>query len=102
MVFLRLDMLRWLRDTVCMRRSSKPLPKDPNQLACEIVRMSTQESEVSVERSPISAYLSEIGRNGGLKGGHARARKLSKERRIAIARRAALMRWKKNARKSLP
>lgn len=59
-----------------MRRSSKPLPKDPNQLAHAIVRLSTEEPEEQpAEKSAISKYLAEIGRKGGLKGGKARAEK---------------------------
>lgn len=76
-----------------MRRSSKPLPKDPNQLAYEIPRISTEEPEQPKERSPISEYLSQIGRKGGLKGGPARAKKLSAKRREEIAEEAAKMRW---------
>ena len=34
-----------------------------------------------------------LGRRGGLKGGHARAKKLSAERRVAIARLAVRARW---------
>jgi len=37
-----------------------------------------------------------LGRRGGLKGGKARAKALSGERRIEIARTAALTRWKDN------
>jgi hypothetical protein len=76
-----------------MRRSSKPLPKDPNKLAYNIMQLSTEESE---ERSPISEYLSQIGRKGGLKGGPARAKKLSAKKRKEIARKAASARWEKN------
>ena len=80
-----------------MRRSSKPLPKDPNQLAYEIVRLSTEETEEKAiepkERSPISEYLSQIGRKGGLKGGPARAKKLSAKKRREIAKKAATARW---------
>jgi len=48
-----------------MRRSSKPLPKDSNQLAHAIVRLSTEEPEEQpTEKSAISKYLSEIGRKG--------------------------------------
>jgi len=79
-----------------MRRSSKPLPKDPNQLAYKIVQLSTEEPEPQEERSEISKYLSEIGKRGGLKGGPARAKKLSVKQRKEIARKAALSRWKKN------
>jgi hypothetical protein len=78
-----------------MRRSSKPLPKDPNQLAYKIVQLSTEEPESPKERSPISKYLSEIGKRGGLKGGPARAKKLSSKRRKEIARKAAKVRWAK-------
>ncbi len=82
--------------TGCMRRSSK-LPKDPNQLAAEIVRLSTEESEpVKAKSIPssISKYLASIGRKGGLKGGKARAKILSSKAKSAIARKAAKARWK--------
>lgn len=75
-----------------MRRSSK-LPTDVNQRAAEIVRLSTEEIKRE-ERSPISEYLSKIGRKGGLKGGRARAKKLSPAKRKAIARKAASVRWR--------
>lgn len=38
---------------------------------------------------------SALGRKGGLKGGKARAEKLTPERRSEIARKAAQARWKK-------
>ena len=75
-----------------MRRSSKPLPKDPNQLAAEIVRLSTEEQ--AQKQSTISEYLSQIGRKGGLKGGVARAERLSPAKRSRIASVAAKARWK--------
>jgi hypothetical protein len=79
-----------------MRRSSKPLPKDPNKRALEIVRLSTEEPEEQpTEKSAISKYLSEIGRKGGLKGGKARAEKLSAKKRKEIAQKAAKSRWNK-------
>jgi hypothetical protein len=83
-----------------MRRSSKKLPKDPNLLAYEIVRISTEEPEPAQEeprkkRSPVSKYLAEIGRKGGLKGGKARAAKLTPEQRQEAARKAAKARWSK-------
>jgi hypothetical protein len=88
-----------------MRRSSKKLPKDPNKLAFEIVRLSNEEPEEPAtpaaeeppkERSPISEYLATIGRKGGLKGGKARAEKLTQEQRSEIAKKAANTRWKKS------
>lgn len=87
-----------------MRRSSKKLPPDPNQLAAEIVRMSTEEPEDSQEPpkakplpSSISQYLAKIGRQGGLKGGKARNEALSKKRKSEIAKKAAKARWGKNS-----
>jgi hypothetical protein len=74
-----------------MRRSSKELPNDANQLAYEIVRLSTEEPPE--RKSVVSEYLAKIGRKGGLKGGKARADKLSKKRRSEIAREAAKARW---------
>ncbi len=64
------------------------------------MRLSTQEPgepEHPSERSPISEYLSQIGRKGGLKGGKARAAKLSAKKRKAIASRAALARWRRQS-----
>lgn len=78
-----------------MRRSSK-LPKDVNQRAAEIVRLTTEEpkpEEATPERSPISEYLAQIGRKGGRKGGKARAAKLSAAERSEIASKAAAARW---------
>jgi hypothetical protein len=75
-----------------MIRSSK-LPKDANQRAAEIVRLSTEETKP--ERDPVSEYLAHIGRKGGLKGGKARADKLSAKRRKEIAKTAAETRWKR-------
>jgi len=84
-----------------MRRSSR-LPKDPNQLAYQIVKLSTEEepkgkleNAQDVAQEAISAYLSLIGKKGGLKGGPARAKKLSAKKRSEIAKKAALSRWEK-------
>jgi hypothetical protein len=80
-----------------MRRSSKPLPKDSNKRAYEIFRLSTEEHEEkppAPEKSEISKYLAEIGRKGGLKGGKARAEKLTSKQRRNIAIKAAHARWK--------
>ena len=71
-----------------MRRSSNKLPRDANQLAAEVVRLSTEEPSTSIKD-----YLSQIGAKGGLKGGPARAKKLSARRRKQIAKKAARTRW---------
>ncbi len=59
---------------------------DLNQIAHRIVRESTEPQE-----SETPAKIN--GRNGGLKGGKARAEKLSPEKRSEIARKAAQARW---------
>lgn len=76
-----------------MRRSSN-LPKDINQRAAEIARLSTDESIKATKQTPISEYLAKIGRKGGLKGGPARAKKLSKGKLRAIGKKGANARWK--------
>ena len=76
--------------------------RDANQLAAEIVRLSPEEPDEpekaarSVERSAISEYLAMIERKGGLKGGKARAEKLTPDKRSEIAKKAAKKRWAKN------
>jgi ABC-type phosphate/phosphonate transport system ATPase subunit len=65
------------------------MPKDVNQIAHSIVQQIT-----ASEKNPAAVAL---GRLGGLKGGKARAEKLSPEKRKAIARNAAKSRWKKKS-----
>ena len=53
-----------------------------------------QESTGQVEPKPKRAFDAKaMGHLGGLKGGHARAMKLTPERRVEMARKAALARW---------
>jgi hypothetical protein len=78
-------------------RSSKPKrPRDVNQLAESIVDHATsetpEESAPKQEKNPAAVAL---GRLGGLKGGKARAAKLSRKRRQEIARKAVAKRWGK-------
>jgi len=72
------------------KRSRKP-DADPNEAAKSIVEQATAES-AKPEKNPAAVAL---GRLGGLKGGKARAAKLSKKRRSEIAKRAALVRWER-------
>jgi hypothetical protein len=70
------------------------MPSDPNQAAALTVRLATEEPEASpVDIRAISQYLATIGRKGGIKGGKARASKLTAEERSTIARLAANSRW---------
>jgi len=68
-------------------------PRDPNELAAFVVEAATEglppESPDKRNQSAVA-----LGRLGGLKGGKARASKLTKTRRSAIARKAARTRWK--------
>jgi hypothetical protein len=66
-------------------------PSDPNQLAKLVVDIATG-NDPDAKKDPAAVAL---GRRGGLKGGKARATKLSPEKRAEIARRAAQARWDK-------
>lgn len=70
-------------------------PKDTNQLAKTIVDIAIQGKEDVVLPSTKNIHAVELGRLGGLKGGKARATKLSAKKRSEIAKKAALVRWKK-------
>lgn len=68
-------------------------PTDPALLAHEVVEAAIGEplTKSSKGKNPAAVAL---GRLGGLKGGVARAKKLSKKRRRQIAQKAAKSRWK--------
>ena len=66
-------------------------PKDINLLAKSIVEQATEHpKEETPQKNPAAVAL---GRLGGLKGGRARAAKLSEKKRKAIAKKAAKARW---------
>jgi hypothetical protein len=72
-------------------------PRDLNLLARQIVEEATGTSppqEPPANGSDPRAAA--LGRNGGLKGGRARAEGLSAEQRSDIARKAAQARWHKS------
>lgn len=73
-------------------RSRKKRPRDLNKLASTIVKVAT-EGEPVPEPSDKNPAAVALGRLGGLKGGKARAEKLTKEQRQEIARKAAKARW---------
>ncbi len=74
------------------RSSKKKEPRDINELAFDIVEDLTSEKPPEEERQKLPAAV-ELGRLGGLKGGKARAAKLSAKRRKEIAKKAARVRW---------
>lgn len=69
-------------------------PRDPNQLAKLIVDLSVGDAHDVDPRAGKDPVAIERGRLGGLKGGKARKKSLSKQRRKEIATRAAKARWK--------
>lgn len=76
-----------------MPKRSSNIKKDLNRLALSIVDQATGEMPEPIDEGKNPAAVS-LGRLGGLKGGSARAKKLSKKRRIQIAKKAALTRWR--------
>jgi hypothetical protein len=68
-------------------------PRDTNQLAKFIVDLATGEAEPPKTDEGKDAAAVSLGRRGGLKGGKARAEKLTPEQRAEIARKAASARW---------
>jgi hypothetical protein len=74
------------------KRSRKPAKRDPVQIARSVVDQVTGHSEAEPERKKDPAAVA-LGRKGGLKGGKARAAAMTKEQRIASAKKAAVKRW---------
>jgi hypothetical protein len=83
------------------KRSRKPASRDFNQIARSVVDKATGvvskaakalRAAAMPEREKDPAAVA-LGRKGGLKGGKARAAKLTKEQRSASAKKAAAARW---------
>ena len=75
--------------------SKRPKKMDLNQLAKRIVDEATGEIQPEPEIDENKKAAIESGRLGGLKGGKARAEKLTPEERSEIASKAANTRWLK-------
>lgn len=75
------------------KRSSR---LDLNQLAKSIVDQATGDAPTEPAPPQKNKAAQELGRLGGLKGGKARAEKLTPEQRSEIAKKAATARWKKS------
>lgn len=91
---------RWQDPNVPTKPKKRPKPpRDVNQLATYILEQATAEEsveETKAEPTPEEAAHEaavSLGRRGGLKGGKARAQKLSKSERSEIAKKAAQTRW---------
>ena len=78
-------------------RSRKKRPRDANRLAFDVVRESVGEApeEPKPEGPGKDPAAVALGRKGGLKGGKARAAKMTKKQRSEAARKAAQARWAK-------
>lgn len=66
---------------------------DVNQMAANLIDAISGELPAEESGRTKNPAAVELGRLGGLKGGKARAAKLSKQKRIAIAKKAAQKRW---------
>jgi hypothetical protein len=68
-------------------------PRDPNRLAkfiADVVAGESRNDKLNEESAAVK-----LGRSGGLKGGKARAEKLTPEQKSEIAKKAAQKRWGK-------
>lgn len=74
------------------KRTSKP---DLNVTAFQIVEAATNPPQPAHTPIQINWAAAALGRLGGLKGGPARAKKLTSKKRSQIAKKAAQTRWGK-------
>jgi len=71
-------------------RKAKPKARDANQAAFDVLQQLIARTEGTGEKNPMAVAL---GRLGGLKGGHARAAKMTATERSKSAKKAAQARW---------
>ncbi len=76
-----------------MPNRSRKRPVDLNALAASIVSDATDEDKLEPAEDTRDPAAVALGRKGGVKGGRARADKLTAEQRSESARRAAMSRW---------
>ena len=69
------------------------MPRDPSKLAKAIIDLATGEAKPEPEDTKDPAAVA-LGRKGGLKGGKARAAKMTKKQRSEAAKKAARARWR--------
>jgi hypothetical protein len=68
--------------------------RDVNSRTAQIVAIATGQTQDTVTEDKRNPHAVALGRLGGLLGGKARARILTKSQRIKIAKKAAMARWK--------
>ncbi len=89
------------RSCYTARMSKHPKrPRDTNQLAKSIVDLTTGDTEEEKADEGKDPAAVALGRKGGLKGGKARAEKLTPKQRSEIAKKAATARWAKTKQQS--
>jgi hypothetical protein len=79
--------------TSTMPKRSRKEIADPNLSAANVLKQMFKHAEAE-GKDPLAVAL---GRRGGLKGGPARAAKLTPDQRRASARKAATARWRKRS-----
>jgi hypothetical protein len=83
-----------------MEKKRKKRPADINQLAASILMDAISDKRPDPQQEPTTQQAEKnpaavaLGRLGGLKGGKARAEKLSAAKRKEIAQKAAKARWR--------
>jgi hypothetical protein len=77
------------------RAMPKRSSKDVNEMAASILEAATGEPAPMTPKDEKNPAAVALGRLGGLKGGKARSKSLSKQRRKAIAKAGAAARWGK-------
>lgn len=88
------EILKILCHTDYMAKTPKR-PRDPNQLGKMIVDLATGEAEDIDPNAGKDPAAVALGKKGGLKGGKARASRLTPEQRAEMASLAAQARWRK-------
>lgn len=85
----------WYLDDMRKRSSKKKQgPEDVNEIAFRVLQEATGEPEPAAPDGKNPAAVA-LGRLGGLKGGKARAKRMTPEERSEAARKAAEARWSK-------
>ena len=83
------------------KRSSKPRNReDMNETAYRVAQEAIAKADPESATNGKNPAAVALGRLGGLKGGNARAAKLSAKRRAQIAKQAARARWEKGKKSS--
>ena len=77
------------------KRSRKTKLPDPNLTAFDIIQSIAGEPAPAPPDDGKDPAAVALGRKGGLKGGKARAAKMTKAQRVASAKKAAAARWGK-------